>query len=312
LVANVIDYLQLTHEARAEVLPAGDSRAESRAGWALSFLTRAGALARPGRGEYIITDVGRELLARHPHQLHEQNLRELPGWRGIGHRQITAGDPGPAGDVGGAGTLDAAVQDAAVRSAGRPTDTPSAPITPKPAAGATLPGPGADPHENIQAGVVTLNEAVATELQHRLRAIDTAALERAVIDLLVAMGYGGPRGRTAQLAVTDAGAVAGVVEHDPLGLENIYVQATPGAADAVATTAQLQGFVGALHGSAADRGIFITTSQISPEAVAYAKSIGRVVLIDGTELAELLIRYRVGVREKHTYTVLEIDEVYFE
>jgi len=146
-----------------------------------------------------------------------------------------------------------------------------------------------------------------------LRDQDPAFLEQAVLDVLVKMGYGGTDGQARRIGGTGDGGVDGVIDQDKLGLQRIYVQAKRYAADNTVGREAIQAFVGALHGRNVSHGIFITTSRFTPGAAEYARTIGtRVVLIDGVRLAELMITYGVGVQARNVYTVVEIDEDYFE
>ncbi|MGH3852989.1 MAG: restriction endonuclease [Pseudonocardiaceae bacterium] len=154
---------------------------------------------------------------------------------------------------------------------------------------------------------------VAAQLLDRLRAANPEFLEQSVLDVLVAMGYGGVEQRARRIGGSGDGGVDGVIDQDPLGLARIYVQAKRYAADNVVNRPQIQGFVGALHGQQASQGIFITTSGFTRDAIDYARSVNAsVVLIDGDRLASLMITHGVGVQSVQTYTVVEIDEDYFE
>ncbi|MBF6246777.1 restriction endonuclease, partial [Nocardia elegans] len=105
----------------------------------------------------------------------------------------------------------------------------------------------------------------------------------------------------------------GVIDQDPLGLERIYVQAKRYAADNTVGRPEIQAFVGALHGVGTARGVFITTNAFPSGAREYARSIAtRVILIDGEHLAKLMIRYGVAVQTRQTFTLVEVDEDYFE
>ncbi|WP_349304748.1 restriction endonuclease [Nocardia cyriacigeorgica] len=124
---------------------------------------------------------------------------------------------------------------------------------------------------------------------------------------------GGTEGRAARIGGSGDGGVDGVIDQDPLGLERIYVQAKRYAAENTVGRPEIQAFVGALHGVGAARGVFITTSAFTSGAREYAESIGtRVILIDGRRLAELMIRYGVAVQTRQNFTVVEVDEDYFE
>jgi len=171
----------------------------------------------------------------------------------------------------------------------------------------------ADPLESIENGVATLHSEVATDLLKRLRDQDPGFLERSVLDVLVAMGYGGAEQRAAVIGGSGDGGVDGVIDQDPLGLERVYVQAKRYAEGKAIGRPDIQGFVGALHGKGANRGVFITTSSFTVEAREYVRTVPtRVILIDGQRLAELMIKYGIGVQQRQVFTVVELDEDYFD
>lgn len=269
----VEDHVGLTVEQRAETLPSGQGRADNRIGWALSGLYRAQLIAKPARATFTITDAGRALLAAHPSGITEKTLKAVPAYQDY----IPEKHSNPVVD---------------------PPDDPDAP---------------ADPVEQIEAGVTRLHAEVAADLLKRLREQHPDFLEQSVLDVLVAMGYGGTEGRAARIGGTGDGGVDGVIDQDPLGLERIYVQAKRYGPDNTVGRPEIQAFVGALHGVGAARGVFITTSAFTSGARDYAQSIGtRIILIDGRRLAELMIRYGVAVQTRQTFTVVEVDEDYFE
>ena len=171
----------------------------------------------------------------------------------------------------------------------------------------------ATPHETINAAVEETNAAVAADLLVRIRERDPAFLERLVLEVLTAMGYGGAAGTAEHLGRSGDEGLDGVIRQDPLGLDRIYVQAKRYSADRAVGRPDIQGFVGALHGAQADRGVFITTSRFSQDAHAYADKVAaRVILIDGTALAELLVEHNIGVQESKTYVIKRVDEDFFE
>ncbi|WP_433798695.1 restriction endonuclease [Actinomycetospora sp. CA-084318] len=137
--------------------------------------------------------------------------------------------------------------------------------------------------------------------------------EQVVLDLLIAMGYGGDEQRVRRIGGSGDGGVDGVIDQDALGLARIYVQAKRYAADNVVGRQRIQEFVGALSGRQAHQGVFITTSSFTKNAVDDADFVGvSVVLIDGARLGELMVRYGVGVQVRDTYEVVELDENYFD
>lgn len=271
---EVRDHVGLSDEERAEVLDSGQSRSGNRINWALSFLTRAEALQRPKRGSYVITEAGRELLRTHPSGLSEKDLKQIPAY---------------------------AEHVPAVRVKNAVVDTDDS-------AESSL-----DPVEQIDSGVKRVHEDVAADLLQRLREQHPDFLEQSVLDVLVAMGYGGVEQRARRIGGSGDGGVDGVIDQDALGLARIYVQAKRYAADNVVGRPQIQGFVGALQGHQAHQGVFITTSSFSREAVDYAASVNAsIVLIDGERLVRLMVQYAIGVQTVQTYTVVEVDEDYFE
>lgn len=224
----------------------------------------------------MITDVGRELLAEHPEGIAEKDLRKLAGDPNAPHTRYA---------------LKAAV--------------PSIDPTPVQAE--------LDPVEQVEQGIDRIHADVAAELLTRLHGQEPAFFEQAVLELLIAMGYGGAEGRATRTQLSGDGGIDGIVDQDALGLSRIYVQAKRYAADASVGRPEIQGFVGALHGNQAGQGVFITTGQFTAGARDYAASIPtRVILLDGQRLAALMIRYGVGVQIKRIVHIVEVDEDFFE
>jgi len=271
---------RLTEAQLDELLPSGQRKAENRIGWAVSYLTRVGALQRPTRGQYSITDGGRQLLAAHPHGIAELDLRLLvragdEWWIQKGSSTKPLGDVRELIDNGATATL--------------------------------------DPVEQIEQGIERIHAEVAADLLARLHAQAPAFFEQAVLDLLLAMGYGGAEGRASRTQLTNDGGIDGIIDQDALGLSRIYVQAKRYALGSSVQRPEIQGFVGALHGNKAGQGVFITTARFSTGAQKYANEVPTpVVLIDGPKLASLMIRYGVGVQVRRTVKLVEVDEDFFE
>lgn len=268
------DILGVSSDTRKELIPSGQPRYINRGAWALSYLFRAKAVERPARGQYRITPVGNELLKTYPGGITEADLRTLPGYES-------------------------------------PRSRKTSPVTPKP--GPPDPEPELSPTEQIEAGVNRLHFAVAEDLLTRLHGNDPEFFEQAVLDLIMAMGYGGAEGTATRTQLSNDGGIDGIVDQDALGLSRIYVQAKRFALDATIDRPAIQAFVGALHGNQANQGVFITTARFSAGARAYADSVPtRVVLIDGKRMASLMIRYGVGVQVNQTVHIVEVDEDFFE
>ncbi len=162
-----------------------------------------------------------------------------------------------------------------------------------------------DPYEQIETGVARIHSDVAVDLLARMHAQDPAFFEQAVLDLLMATGYGGAEGKATRTQLSNDGGIDGIIDQDSLGLARIYVQAKRYAPDSSVGRPEIQAFVGALAGNSASQGVFITTARYSPGARIFADSVAaRVVLIDGDRLARLMIRYRVGVQVTESYDVV--------
>lgn len=169
----------------------------------------------------------------------------------------------------------------------------------------------ATPLENLEEAHNQIREELAETLLETIRRSPPSLLERLVVDLLVKMGYGGTL-EDAGRALGRAGdeGIDGMIKEDPLGLENIYIQAKRW--DAAVGRPEIQRFAGALQGQRARKGLFITTSSFSKEAVEYAARIDtRIILIDGRMLANLMIEYNVGVTPVRSFEIKKIDQDYF-
>lgn len=165
--------------------------------------------------------------------------------------------------------------------------------------------------ERIDAGYRELRAALAADLLDRVRESTWDAFEQLVLDVMRAMGYGGPEGSVERLGGHggDEG-VDGVIREDALGLDLIYVQAK--SWEQTVGRPEVQKFFGALHGKRASKGVFITTSKFSGEAREYAQGVTpRVILVDGRELAELMIDHGVGVNVRQTFQLKDVDLEYF-
>ncbi len=278
IVEGAAELLALTDEHRAVVIPSGQEQWVNRGAWALSYLTRAGAIERTARAHYRITEAGKKLLAENPDGITEKHLRALSGIENAPH------------------TWKASPRQAAAPAVeGDEIETVL------------------DPREQIDAGVARIEADVAAQLLMRLHGQEPVFFEEAVLQLLLAMGYGGAEGSATRTQLSGDGGIDGIVDQDALGLSRIYVQAKRYAPDNIVGRPAIQAFFGALAGNQANQGVFITTSRFSAEARGYATSVPtRIVLIDGERLARLMIRYEVGVQVRQTIKIVELDEDFFE
>ncbi|GAA1046196.1 restriction endonuclease [Rothia amarae] len=173
---------------------------------------------------------------------------------------------------------------------------------------------GGTPEDQIGEAMKTIREETTNELLNRLYTVDPSFFEKTVVDLLLAMGYGGAEGKGSVLGKTGDGGIDGVIDQDALGLDQVYIQAKRyGKGNSVGAGA-IRDFRGALSIHGSKSGVFITTSSFTKDAIdaAVVNSNQKIVLIDGKRLTTLMIKYKVGVQVAHTYEVVRLDEDYFE
>lgn len=282
LYEQVADHAGLTREDKLETVGSGGARYKNRIGWAINYLHRIGAVSRPSRGHYEITTGGTALGNQLPNIRTEAQVDRYLKEEGV--QGLTPSST----SSGRRSTQNASEEDSQDSNE-------------------------LDPNEQIQAGLERIHTAVADELLIRLHQNEPSFFEQTVVDLVVAMGYAGADGVAARTQLTNDGGIDGVVDQDALGLNRVYIQAKRYSLDATVSRPDIQAFVGALHGVQADRGLFITTAKFSSGAKSYANSVStRVILIDGPRLADLMIRFGVGVQVQQTINVVKLDEDYFE
>lgn len=288
----------LTPEERQRRLASGRQEVfNNRVGWSVTYLAKAGLVERTGRGTVRITAVGREVLQTDPPRIDIVFLFRFPAFEEFRGRpaSTTATDPVSAS------TARMAPVTVAVRLGDETTALPPPNIVEE-----------QTPGELLEASYGLLRQALAEELLDRINDGTPRFFEQLVVDLLVAMGYGGSRLDAGQ-AVGQSGddGVDGIIKEDRLGLDFVYIQAKRW--DQSIGRPLVQAFAGSLEGQRARKGVFITTSTFTRDAKDYVTRIEkRIVLIDGAELAQLLIDYGVGVIAVATYHVKRIDADYFD
>jgi restriction system protein len=264
----------LTAAELAELLPSGrQTTFANRVAWAYSYLKQAGLIASPRRGVYEITARGRETLAQSPARIDIPFLSRFPEFQALRQPSVNAQSE---------------------------TALPAQTLT------------ALTPDEQIRAGYKRLREALAAQLLERTLSLSPSSFERLVVDVLVGLGYGGSRLDAAEV-VGGGGdeGIDGIIKEDRLGLESIYVQAKRW--QGTVGRPEIQRFAGALQGQRARKGIFITTSTFTADAVSYARGLQTtIVLIDGRQLAELMMEAGVGVSPAEEIRILKADEDYFE
>ncbi|WP_108032590.1 restriction endonuclease [Trichococcus patagoniensis] len=274
----VFEYLHIPSEIiriKYPKYPEADGILENRFSFALTDLYRAGAIARPRRATYTITEFGIKLLSSKGDELTKDLLKKTPEYIKYEEEMKVRNksDNILADEVNDEDPIDERIR--------------------------------------IIEFSKKVNNEVATELLDKIRNINPYFFEKLVIDLLDTMGYVGPNGNAMVTSKSNDGGIDGIINQDPLGTNTVYVQAKRYKEDNIIQRPDIQGFYGALAGINADRGVFITTSRFSKAATEYAMRQG-IVLVDGIQLTDMMLKYKVGVQTHKKIELLKIDEDYFE
>lgn len=262
----------LSDVERGTLLPSGRQAVfDNRAGWAKNYMKKAGLLDTPRRGQFQITERGLDLLKSNPRQVDIGLLDRFPEFRSFRSRPT-----------------------------GRHADGPSPPTNEV-----------TTPEETLESAYESMRAELESDLLDRVRRCSPSFFERLVVELLVRMGYGGTlRDAGEALGRSGDGGVDGIIKEDRLGLDVVYIQAKRW--EATVGRPEVQKFAGALQGHRARKGVFLTTSGFSKEAVDYVSQIeSKIALIDGEQLARLMIDHGLGVSPVETYEIKRIDSDYF-
>ncbi len=279
----LIAEFSLTPEAVEEMIPSGRiTTLQSRAHWARTYLSKAGLLSSPARNRHVITEVGRKLLHSGIDRIDMKTLEQFSDYRNWRAPEATD-------DKNGAKTSQG------------PLAQPETTLTVQ------------TPDERIEQDFNAIEAALSDEVLSAIVAMDPIKFERLILDLLTKMGYGAGNIANSQMTKTSGdGGIDGIINEDKLGLDAVYIQAKRYAEGSKVGRPALQAFVGSLTGEGATKGVFVTTSDFSKEARDYVEKVQhRIVLINGTRLARLMIQNEVGVRARKTYTLRSVDEDYF-
>jgi restriction system protein len=273
---SLAQQFKLTEEELNQYLPSGNQRTfYNRVFWAKAHLKMAGLLENTKRGHFIITDRGKQVLSAKPTVINLKFLKQFPEYIENSGKSRT---------------------DEKLNSAETDNDVEL----------------NATPEEILESNYLKVRKNLALEILSKIKSSPPAFFENLVVELLVKMGYGG----TIQEAGKSIGrsgdeGIDGIIKEDRLGLDIIYIQAKRWK-DKVGRP-EIQKFVGALAGQGAKKGIFITTSGFTNEAKEYQpKNETKIVLIDGEQLADLMIDFDLVVTTTHTFTIKRIDNDYFE
>ncbi len=276
LIEKLAIEFQLSDEERKEPLASGNQAIfDNRVGWAKTYLTKAGLIDAPKRATFVITELGLQTLKENPDRIDAKYLRKFPAFLEFVH----------AGKTESEGEGEAISQEITAQT----------------------------PEENLDKAYQRIRKSLADELLAKVIDLSPAFFERLVIELLVKMGYGGSI-KDAGKAIGKSGdeGIDGTIKEDRLGLDIIYVQAKRWKTGNVVGRPEIHKFVGALAGQGAKKGIFITTSSFTKEALDYTpKNETKIVLIDGERLAQHMIDFNIGCTIQQTYELKKIDSDYF-
>lgn len=276
----VCDEFNFTPEQRALKIPSGKSTyANGRIGWAKTYLVQAGLVTQPKRGYCLITDRGLAALSSNE-EINNTYLKKFPEFLAFQQRS----NKSTASEI----TTDNSL------------DNSNSAINEQ------------TPHELLENTYNTINSALASDILDAILKASPEFFESLVVDLMLAMGYGGSRKDAGQATkYTQDGGIDGIIKDDKLGLEMIYLQAKRYTNKTVGRP-EIQAFAGALDMHRAKKGVFITTSTFSKEAIEFTSLIEkRIVLINGEQLTDMMIEYNLGVSTKQVYELKALDTDYF-
>jgi restriction system protein len=279
VIDRLADRLGLTADERASLLPSGkQTYFANRVHWAKGYLSKAGLLEPTRRGHFRITDRGRQVLSTNPARIDNNFLSQFSEFNQFVGRSVQDVDQN---------SLQA--EEAFQRSA----ETPD---------------------EIMRAAHRQIETALAQELIDRIMAASPVFFERLILNLLLKMGYGGTAVEAGRaLGRSGDNGVDGVIDQDALGLDRVYIQAKRYAAGNSIGSGAIRDFFGSLDRHKAAKGLFVTTSTFSAAAKETAEFLSkRIVLIDGEQLARLMVRYDVGCRVEETLQIRRVDEEFFE
>jgi len=276
IIENLAIEFEVTDEERKELLASGNQAIfDNRVGWAKTYLKKAGLLDSPKRATFVITDLGRQTLSKKPDRIDAKYLRQFPAF--LEFQNASRNDNESEEEI------------------------------------ATIEIHEQTPEENLDKAYQRIRKSLASELLNKVIELSPAFFERLVVELLVKMGYGGSI-KDAGKAMGKSGdeGIDGTIKEDKLGLDIIYIQAKRWKTGNVVGRPEIQKFVGALAGQGAKKGIFITTSNFTKEALDYTpRNETKIVLIDGEQLAQLMSEYSLGCTTQQTYELKKLDSDYF-
>jgi len=276
LIETLAEKFHLTAEERKDLLASGNQPIfDNRVGWAKTYLKKAGLIESTQRATFVVTQLGKEVLSKNPDKIDVKYLNQFSSF--VEFRKFSRKD-------------NESEEEESKNGANENT-----------------------PEEILDSAYQSIRKSLASELLQKVIDLSPSFFERLVIDLLVKMGYGGSV-KDAGKAIGKSGdeGIDGTIKEDKLGLDTIYIQAKKWKTGNVVGRPEIQKFVGALAGQGAKKGIFITTSTFTKDALDYnPRNETKIVLIDGEQLAQLMIDFNIGCTTQQIYELKKIDNDYF-
>jgi len=273
-IDHIADLFKLSEGERKEVLPSGRSYIiDNRVGWARTYLKKAGLLEDTRRSYFTITNKGSEVLAQSPKEINVKFLQQFPQFMEFRKRKDDEEET----------EQERVIQEETTQT----------------------------PQELLEYGYQKIKRDLAQEIIETVKKASPRFFEQLVVELLLQMGYGGSlKDAGKAIGQSGDGGIDGIIKEDKLGLDVIYIQAKRW--ENFVGSKEIRNFVGSLVGQKANKGVFITTSGFTKDALEYVKTIThKVILIDGEMLAQLMIENNVGVSTVINYEVKKIDSDYF-
>lgn len=272
IINKIIQEFKITPEETKELIPSGRAKLiDNRVGWACTYLRKHGLISSPQRGQNKITEDGIDLLSKNPDRIDNKLLKELYQEEASGNSSDI--EPGFNFEKNN--------------------------ISDK------------TPEEIIGIQSEIIKQSLANDLLNYISQIEPEQFEQLVVDLLLAMGYGGTVEDAGKaIGRSNDGGIDGLIKEDVLGLDTIYIQAKRW--QNTVPIKEIRDFAGALLSKRSNKGVFITISDFPPSAHEYVSAIDRkIILIDGKRLTQLMIKFNLGVNVKEQISIKEIDIDYF-
>ena len=280
LFGHLASHFNLSEADLKEVLPSGrQTRFRNRVYWARAYLGQARLLDLTGRGRFRFTERAKALLAQKPDAISSKLLAQYPEFQAF---HAAAGE--------------AKAEPGKLQEKTEHEE------------------PALSPEEQLETSYQSVRAQLAQTLLAQIMKSPPDFFEQLVVDLLVGMGYGGSRADAGQaVGQTGDNGIDGIIKEDRLGLDIVYLQAKRWDESRSVSSREVRDFTGSLEGHGANKGVLITTSRFTKDALDFAKRLQqkKIVLIDGEKLTELMIDYGIGVTDVASYTVKKIDPDYF-